>query len=57
MVLFRKSGGVMPINRQDKEELDLEGNGGLCWRKWEVSLSSRKGLGQKWEVGGEGSIS
>lgn len=47
----------MPVNRQDKEELDLEGKVGLCWRKREVSLSSRKGLGQKWEVGGEGSIS
>lgn len=39
----------MPISRQDKKELDLEGWGWgvLCLRKWEVSLSIRKDLGQK----------
>lgn len=56
MVLLRKSREVMPINRQDKKELDLEGQGGLCLRKWEVNLSVRKVGGQKWEVGGEVSI-
>lgn len=34
LALLKESGRVMPINRQDKKERDLESQLGLCLRKW-----------------------